>query len=443
MTSVQARPVTPRPLTVDVLLTLGSKVGVVIFNTATGIVIARALGPSGRGAVAVAFALTYLLVQFGVLGLHSANAYFASRRPEQISLILVNALWTVVAAGAILAVVGFGIREVFPSALRGLDMPEVAVVLVGVPALLTILLLQGLLLAQGRMVAYNAIDFGTGAATTAGMIVVLFAFAGGVLAAIAVFACVNATGALAAVVLLRDNLRGRRAFDWRLFRTMLRYGFRIYLAALFTYLVWRLNLLLVNSYRGSAAAGNFSIAAAFGETLALLPTVVALNLFPRIARGDEFSDTGRVFRSLTLVYGAFCLAIVPLVGPLIRLLYGNAFSSAIGFTYWLLPGVFAYGMVSVLSYHFAGRGFPLKALLVWVVGLVVDLCIAFPTLAHNQSANFASLAVSIAYALVLVLHIEMYAVESGGRSSLVPHPRETANLIREVGWSLLSGRRGS
>jgi len=222
---------------------------------------------------------------------------------------------------------------------------------------------------------------------------------------------------------------------------MLRYGFRIYLAALFAYLVWRMNLLLVNSYRGSAAAGNFSIAAAFGETIALLPTVVALNLFPRIARGDELSDTGRVFRSLTLVYGVFCVAIIPLIDPLIRLLYGSAFSSAVGFSYWLLPGVFSYGMVSILSYHFAGRGFPLKALMVWLVGLVVDLGIAFPTLARGHSADFASIAVSIAYVVVLVLHIQMYAAEAGGRAALVPSPRETVNLIGEVGRSFVSGGR--
>jgi O-antigen/teichoic acid export membrane protein len=441
MTAVQARSVTPRPLTVDVLLTLGSKLGVVILNTATGIVIARALGPSGRGVVAVAFAFTYLLIQFGVLGLHSANAYFASREPEQISQILVNALWTVFVAGVALAVIGLGVREMFPSALRGLDLPEVAVVIVGVPAVLTILLLQGLLLAQGRMLAYNAVDLWTAGATTAGMIVVLFGFAGGVLAAIAVFVGVNVVGALAIVMLLRGHLRTSFRFDRRLFRTMLRYGFRLYLAALLTYLVWRLNLLLINSYRGSAAAGNFSIAAAFGETIALLPTVVALNLFPRIARGDEFSDTGRVFRSLTLIYGCFCIAIIPLIDPLIRLLYGSAFANAVGFSYWLLPGVFSYGMVSVLSYHFAGRGFPLRALVVWLVGLVLDLVIAFPALASGRSAYFASIAVSVAYAAVLVLHIELYAAESGGRSSLVPRPRETASLIREVGRSLVSARR--
>ena len=43
--------------------------------------------------------------------------------------------------------------------------------------------------------------------------------------------------------------------------------------------------------------------------------------------------------------------------------------------YWLAPGVFSLGLVTVLSHHFAGRGFPLQALTVWFIGLAVNLAI--------------------------------------------------------------------
>jgi len=422
-------------------MTFGSKVVVLILNVATGVVIARALGPSGRGAIAVAFAFALLLIQFGILGLHSANAYFASRTPAQISRILTNTIWASLGIGLLLAIAGVVLWQLFPSLLRGLDSLEIAVMLIGLPAILGTQLLQSLLLAEGRMIAYNGVELGMAAATFLGLAVILLAFSGGVLSALVLFVSVNVAGAFAFIILLRHHLRGIRRFDVPLFRTMLRYGSRLYVAALLAYLIWRTNLLLVNSYLGSSEAGKFSIAIALGDTIHLLPTVVALNLFPRIASGDDSTDTGAVFRSLTLIYGLLCIAIIPILSPLITFLYGDAFTGAATISYWLLPGIFAYGMVSVLSYHFAGRGFPLRALLVWFIGVVVNFAIAFPTLARHENVAFAALAISIGYGVVLALHMRMYAAESGGYSALIPRPTETINLLKEMAKAVIFRRR--
>jgi O-antigen/teichoic acid export membrane protein len=421
-----------RPLTIDVLMTFGTKIGVLLLNVAGTIVVARALGPSGRGAIAVAFSFTLLLIQFGSLGLHSANAYFAAREPEQISRILANTLWTAIGVGLLLSLAGLAVRGLFPASLRGLDMLEVAVVLVGVPSALANLLLQSLLLAEGRMAAYNGVEFGMAIVVFLGLAVGLLVFSFGVLGAIVVLVAANVAGSLAFYALLRHHRPQLRGFDRRLLGGMLRYGIRLYLAALLAYLVWRFNLLLVNSYLGGAAAGEFSIAIAIAEGIHLLPTVVALNLFPRVVRGDASGDTGAVFRSLTLVYGLLCVLTLPVAGPGIRLLYGHDFSDAVTIYYWLLPGIFSYGMVSVLSYHFAGRGFPLQALVVWITGLVLDFAIVIPLLSRQASVNIVALAASLSYTLVLALHMRMFAAESGGYQSLIPRPRETLGLISQL-----------
>jgi len=425
------QPVQPRPLTTDVVITLGAKVGILLLNVAGTVVIARALGPTGRGAVAVAFSFTLLLIQLGILGLHSANAYFAAREPAQISRIITNTLWTALVAGMLLALAGLAVRQLFPATLRGLDLLEVAVVLIGVPAALGNQLLQSILLAEGRMVAYNGVELGMSLLMTVGLIVGLSVFSFGVLGAIALLVGVNVGGTCVFLALLRRHRIRLRGFDGRLLSEMLRYGSRIYLAALLAYLVWRLNLLLVNSYRGSAAAGQFAIAFGFADAIHLLPTVVALNLFPRIARGGA-TDTGAVFRSLTLVYGLLCALTIPLAGPVIRLFYGDAFSPATTIYYWLLPGIFSYGMVAVLAYHFAGRGFPVSALLAWVPGLVVNLAIVFPLLSRGGSANVAALSVSVSFTLVLALHMRLFASEAGGYRSLIARPRETLVLVGEL-----------
>ncbi len=430
----------PDRLGFDVLLTLGNKAGVLALNVAGTIVVARTLGPAGRGAVAVAFAFTLLIIQFGTFGLQSANPYFAARDPKRLGDIFGNTLWLAVGLGTLLAAAGLVISQLFPALLRGLDILEIVVVLVGVPAALANQLLQSILLAEGRMVVYNAVELTMAVVVFVGLVVGLGILSFGVLGAITLMVSVNVAGSLAFAWSLRHHRPTRRGPDLQLMRVMLRYGTRIYLAGLFAYLVGRVNLLVVNSYLGGVAAGEYSISLAIADGLHLLPTVVALNLFPRVAKGEPSGDTARAFRSLCLVYGLLCLITIPLASPAIHLLYGPAFSDAIPIYYWMVPGIFSYGMISVLAYHFAGRGFPREALLVWIPGLLLNFALVFPLLAEHDSVNVAAIAASVSYTLILILHMRMFARESGSYRVLIPRPREAIELVGQVARVLRPSR---
>jgi O-antigen/teichoic acid export membrane protein len=89
-------------------------------------------------------------------------------------------------------------------------------------------------------------------------------------------------------------------------------------------------------------------------------------------------------------------------------------------------------MVSVLANHFAGSGFPLEALLVWVPGLVVNFLIVMVFVPSTHDVTVAALAASIGYALVLLLHMRMFASESGGYRALIPRPREALEFARQM-----------
>ena len=134
---------------------------------------------------------------------------------------------------------------------------------------------------------------------------------------------------------------------------------------------------------------------------------------------------------MALVYGVLVLASAVLAGPVIELLYGHAFAPSAGLYRWLAPGVFSLGLVTVLSNHFAGRGFPLQAMAVWLVGLAVNLSINLVYLPGNGT-YIAALSSSIAYTLLLVLHIRLFAPEVGGLRELVPRPLELLALIRAL-----------
>jgi O-antigen/teichoic acid export membrane protein len=412
-------------------------VGVLVLNVAGTIVIARTLGPTGRGAIAVAFSFTLLLVQFGSFGLQSANPYFAARDPRRLGRVVANSVWMSAVLGAVLIGVAIAVKAAFPASLRGLDWLEVLVVAVGLPAALGTTLLQSVLLAEGRMTAYNAVEICFAVIVFVGLVVGLAIFSIGVAGAISLMVGVNMAAAGTYFVLLRHHGPPIRAPDRELLAQMLRYGFRIYVTTMIAYAVGRINLIFVNSYLGSSAAGQYSVGLALSDGLHLLPSVVALNLFPRIARGEGDDRSATVFRTLALLYGLLCLLTIPLAAPGLHLLYGQAFDPAVDIYYWMLPGIFAYGLINVLSYHFAGKGFPREAVVVWIPGLILNVVLV-TVLVPGGHATAAALAASASYVLVLVLHMRLFAKQSGGYGELAPRPREALQLVVGMVRSLRS-----
>jgi O-antigen/teichoic acid export membrane protein len=429
LTPVPAEPPQQARLRTDVFLTFAGKGATLVLGLATAAVVARRLGPTGQGSFAVAYSLTLMLVQFGGLGLTTANPYFAARDPGKIPKIISNALWLSVALGLALGGVGVLVKLVAPGVVEGLGWTPLLVTLAGVPGGLAALFLQSVLLGEGRMVAYNAVEVTQATATLAALLV------GFVLADLRLTGTLAILGAgrygaalVYAVLLARRSRIGARP-DPELVRSMLRYGFRVYVAILVSFLVIRLDLLLVNAYLGRTEAGLYSIAATLADGMFVLPMVVGLNLFPRVARGDPTRASAEVFRSIAVLYGLVCLATIPVAGIGIRAFFGAEFAGATSLYYWLLPGIYSLGLLTILSQHFAGRGFPPLAMAIWFVGLALNVALNLAFL-PGRGAWVAALTSSITYGVLLVLYMWLFAREAGGLAALRPRPGEVVRFVR-------------
>jgi O-antigen/teichoic acid export membrane protein len=413
----------------DVLMMLASRIGVLVFATATSAAIARALGPGGRGAVSAGFSFTLLLVQLGGLGITVANPYFAAKDPAARQRIVANSVWLAAILGVLLIGVGVVVEAVAPSALQGLDTAALVVVFAGIPAALGAQFLQSVLLGEGRTAAYNAVDFGIAVLTFAAVLVAVVGFTPEVLPVLLILVGSRLVASLIYLGLLIRDSGPMLSPDVALARHMLRYGLRVYFGLVLAFLVIRLDMLLVNGYLGNDAAGQYAVAVALADAIYILPAVIALNLFAHVARGMGAESTAQVFRSVGLVYGLLCAASIPLSIVVIRVVYGPQFDDAIPLYWWLAPGIFCLGMLNILAQHFAGRGFPLQAALVWFVGLGVNLAINLLFLGSG-GAYVASIASTVAYAILLVLHMRMFAHEIGGVAQLRPRLGETLAMAR-------------
>jgi O-antigen/teichoic acid export membrane protein len=415
----------------DVALSTGGRVLFVLCGALMTVLIARYLGPEGQGRFAVAYSLTLLLVQVGTLGLSVSNPYFAARRPESQRAIVLHSLWIAAVAAVCLAGAATAVRILAPGTLRGLSGAEIAITLGALPAALATVYLQGVLVGQQRMAWFSVVEV-TQAGSSLIALVVAFAVASpGLDVVLIIVAGGRYLALLVAVFALRAVLRQPAVPEPGLVRRLLAHASRVYFVSLLSFALFRLDVLIVNGLLGAADTGQYSIATYITEALIVLPSIVSVNLVPRIATSEESDMTAVVTRSLMLLWAAVCLISVPVAAIAVPLVFGEGFTQAVTLYAWLAPGAYFLGVLSALMAHYWVRGYPRSLIVAWIAGLAVNV-VGNVLLLPKWGVTVASIMSSATYAIVLVAHLVVFSREAGGPRALRPSARETVGLVRNA-----------
>jgi O-antigen/teichoic acid export membrane protein len=418
-----------RTFGVDVVLTTGGKVIFVLCGALMTVIIARQLGPGGQGTFAVAFSLTLLLVQVGSIGLPVSNPYFAAREVGAQRAIVLHSLWIAVVVGLGLAAATVLVKAAAPDLLRGLSWTQLAITVSALPAALATVYLQGVTLGQQRMAWFATVDI-TQVGTSLIAIVVVFLVAEPSLdVVLAIVAGGRYLALLVALFALRGVLRGEPTPTPGLVRRMLGHAARVYVVSLLSFALIRLDLLIVNAVLGSEDTGQYSIAAYITEALTVIPSVIATNMLPRIAKSDDLSMTAAVVRTVTVLWGVLCLLSVPAAVIGIPIVFGHRYDEAVTLYVLLAPATFFLGMTSALTAHYWVRGYPRSLIAAWTAGLVLNV-VANVALLDPLGVEAAPVISTLTYAGVLAVHLIVFAREAGSWRPLRPRPGETLHMLR-------------
>lgn len=368
-----------------------------VLDGVASIVVARYIGPAGKGILAVLGVIAGLAMQMGNLGLHAATAHFAAREAGALARIAWASLLLAPAIGVGLIAALGTLASLLPALVPNVPWLLLTLTLLTLPFGLLTLFFQNILLGQQRVGAYNLLDVGSRAVALPLVLVILIGLGGGVRELVAAGLLMSVVTATTAVRLAFSGVKGPFAFDPQLLGNMLWYGFRSYLSSLFAFLIIRSDMLLVNYFLGAAQAGIYAIAVSLADLLLVFPTAVGTMLFPRVSSRpeDDGSLTAAACRHTAAGMIVFCLAAGILAQPLILLLYGGAFSGAAAPFFLLLPGILALSLETIFMNDLAGRGLPPIVIVVPAVGLVLNLILnlafipRFGLLAAAASSSFA------------------------------------------------------
>jgi O-antigen/teichoic acid export membrane protein len=400
-----------RGLRLDAVVTAGGMLGTTFLAGLTSLLITRGLTQAERGAWGVVGATATLAATIGSLGLPVAASYAAARAESAERAALVRAACV---GGAVLGVLASLAAFVVLVISRPEGVPFWALAVGG--ALAGLLLLHQVT-QQLTLTALSTFWFALSAAIPAAvmLVVILGLVLAGDLDVPNVAVASGATTTLGTAIALgglvsaglwaRDRMSPRGIADT--LRPYLGYALLTSATLGVTHVVQKIDVLLVNGFKGADDAGLYVVAVQYGDLLLVLPGALGLVMFRRGARSSEghWEDVLRVLR-WTALFGLAAAAVSAVIAPwILELLFGPAYRESSTALRLLLPGVVLLGLQSVISNYVASRGRPRAVLVAWtasaVFGLVADLW-AIPHYGIDGAAAVSSLS----YLLVLLLHLQ-------------------------------------
>src|ERR1041385_3574016 len=432
----EAMPAVFGSLASGVAVTFTTRLVILCCTIGSSVIVAHWLGPEGTGALAVLNVTVALALQLGSAGIPSATTYFVAKDRGLAAAIWSNSLLFSLGGGALIALGIVAVAEMRPALFNGVPTGLVTIVAVSIPFQLVTLVGLNLLLAVDRIRLMNVLD------ALSSFLVMLNAVGILVLwrrdlttlvwfnqaAAVVVSLCV--IGYLARL----SRRTGAKIFDAALFKRMVRYGLKFYICIFAGFIIFRLDLLIVNRFRGAQDAGVYAIASQFSFLLIMLPGVIASLLFPRVAaRRDEAAGYAvEVTRHTSFVMVIVCAG-AALASFALPLVYGRRFADATIQFLILLPGVFFFSLESVLVTSLPAPGLPPIIPWFWIVTVAfnVGLNLIFVPAFGARAAAMSSTA---SYALIFILVAMYFGRRTGHNPLLVFAPRsaELRNLITKL-----------
>ena len=391
------------------------------------ILVARYTGPVGKGTLAVLNVIAGLAIQMGNFGFHAATTHFTAREPGVLDRIAWACLPLAPAIGLAVATASGILIWALPAVVPNVPGVLVAVTLTTMAPAFLVLFFQNILLGQQRIGAFNLLDIGGKAVALPVVAGILFLFQGNVPELVVAGALLSYGSAGLAVWLAFRGVSTSFVFDRVLVRRMLAYGFRSYVACLLAYLIIRCDMLLVNYFLGAEQAGIYAVAVNLVDLLLVFPTAIGTMLFPRISAqpGHDGRLTAAACRHTASGMAVLCLGAGMLAPGLIRLLFGQAFADAASPFRWLLPGVLALSLETILMNDLAGRGLPPVVIAVPAVGLVLNAALNLAFI-PRYGLPAAAAASSVAYTAMLLLAWRGFARRTaiGAASCIIVTPED-------------------
>ena len=211
----------------------------------------------------------------------------------------------------------------------------------------------------------------------------------------------------------------------------LKYGIPLYLSALFLYLNYRVDQVMVKSYNGEAALGVYALSVTLAELAKMVPDSVVSAFTGKLYNCEEEQKKRIVIQTIKLSF--YMTVVISIIGifckPLIKILYGEEFIQAGLSMIILLIGIPFLTIGKVSSVYFYTNGKTKVHMRIAFSVLVVNLVLNFLLIPKYgiYGAAFTSTVSYIFYAIVYLIMLNKYNISA---KSIMIINKEDISLLK-------------
>jgi O-antigen/teichoic acid export membrane protein len=426
----------------------GVNVFLLPLGIATSVLIARTVGPAGKGTLDLIIATSALLAMVLSVSLPQGVTFVVAQGKVAANVIASQLLLVsiVQAMVALLAVTVLRFTNYFETFLPNWGLWIIAGVVLYVWVDLISKFWQAILTGQQQIAVVNNSEFiGRVAQFTS-----LFIFYG----ALYFFGRQLSVGvlflvALGASILIGVLLLASLGFKFQLSRDLsglkAAWAFAVpcYAANLAQFLNYKLDVFVVGYFAGRTSVGRYTLAVSLAQLLWLMSSSVASVLLPKVAASSDPSviiqHTARVTRLSLWATAVGAVALALLATQAIPALYGEAFRPSITALLWLLPGIVVFSIATVLAAYIAGTGKPHLNLFVSAFSLIVTIALDL-VLIPKLNIVGAAIASTVSYSVSALMLIFFFKRETSAslRQILFPTSEDIRLLLSLAKFRRLS-----
>jgi O-antigen/teichoic acid export membrane protein len=399
----------------DTIVTLSASIIAIILALISTILVARVLGPEGKGGYSLLLLIPTMLGYAGNMGLGIANAYFGGSKKAGWSELASNSLISGLVVGTVLAGAFAAYYFAFhPYFLREVESKWLVAALPIVPPSLLTAYFTYSLLGQKRIRAYNVMQVAP-AILSVVLVAIALELNGGVLGVVLTATVGAVFSAVLSLLLVLRETRITWSFHPRLFVDSVRYGMQGHLGSIIQLLNYRLDTLMVAYFMDIAYVGYYSIAVTLAEALFHFPATVGTMIFARtigLSTDEANQTTPRICRNTLLITLLAALAVFLVSRYVILLLYGSDFLPSVRPLWILLPGIVSLSVYKVLGNEIAGRGKPMINTIATGVSLVVNVSLNL-LLIPKWGISGAAFASTVSYTVTAIVTLVLFTRISG------------------------------
>ena len=384
-------------------------------SVVASVIIARILGPEGKGLFQALMLYGVLLANIGLLGVQMGFNYYLLIERFSVGDQFVTIVFTVAAWSALYSVLLYVLHSmgVLTGALTNIFFLIALLLLIPIRIMISFLL--RMFPSKGDFIGMNILSSATTLVPViVALLVLLFGLGiNGVLVVAAIVMGAMTVGAIG--MLLRDQKVNRR-INWRFLPEAYSYGLRGYGQTIFSFANLRLDQTIL-SFVSVAQLGIYSVAVQLSEITWFVTISMSQILKKHVAISDDRTAVkivNRLTRISVLLGALFAVFLLIVGGPLIRLIYGGKFGAAPSALYLLLPGTVLNIYGRYFGVYLAAKGFPGLNSTITFIGSAVSI-VLYLILIPLYGIDGAALASSIGYTMTSVVAWYFYRQKTGSR----------------------------